>query len=257
MLYNYHTHTTRCRHAKDSERQYIETAIKAGTKVLGFSDHVPVAGFPEGYYSGFRMTPEELPDYVGTLQALKKEYEDQIKILIGFEMEYYPAYFEETLRLLSPYDYDYLILGQHQLHREWDDLEPVSAMAPTPHRLTQYVEQVVEGMKTGVFSYLAHPDMLCFEEGDEDGRRLMEKICITANEMNMSLEYNLLGVRARRRYPTERFFRLAAEHNCSIILGCDAHSAKPLFDPKTEQEAYEFLARCGVTNITDQIRLRK
>ncbi len=257
MLYNYHTHTTRCRHAKDSERQYIETAIKAGTKVLGFSDHVPVAGFPDGYYSGFRMTPEELPDYVETLEALKKEYADEITILIGFEMEYYPAYFEKTLELLAPYDYDYLILGQHQLHREWDDSEPVSAMQPTKERLTQYVEQVVEGMKTGAFSYLAHPDMLCFDEGDEEGRRLMEKICVTANEMDMPLEYNLLGVRARRRYPTERFFRLAAEHNCSIILGCDAHSAKPLGDKEAEREALDFLARCGVTHITDQIRLRK
>ena len=29
---NYHTHTVRCRHACDSEREYIETAIKMGIK---------------------------------------------------------------------------------------------------------------------------------------------------------------------------------------------------------------------------------
>lgn len=29
---NYHTHTVRCRHAYDSEREYIETAIKMGIK---------------------------------------------------------------------------------------------------------------------------------------------------------------------------------------------------------------------------------
>ena len=33
---NYHTHTVRCRHAYDPEREYIETAIKMGIKKLGF-----------------------------------------------------------------------------------------------------------------------------------------------------------------------------------------------------------------------------
>ena len=39
---NYHTHTKRCRHANGSDRDYIEAAISAGIKTLGFSDHVPL-----------------------------------------------------------------------------------------------------------------------------------------------------------------------------------------------------------------------
>ena len=38
---NYHTHTTRCKHANGTEREYIEKAIEAGYQVLGFSDHSP------------------------------------------------------------------------------------------------------------------------------------------------------------------------------------------------------------------------
>ena len=41
MLANYHTHTVRCQHASGDDRAYVETAIKNGMRVLGFSDHCP------------------------------------------------------------------------------------------------------------------------------------------------------------------------------------------------------------------------
>jgi histidinol-phosphatase (PHP family) len=56
MIANYHTHTPRCRHAKGSEREYVESAIKAGLQVLGYADHSPQI-FPAGYDSTFRMYP--------------------------------------------------------------------------------------------------------------------------------------------------------------------------------------------------------
>ena len=54
MLANYHTHTTRCGHAVGEDREYVETAIRRGLKVLGFSDHVPMP-FPDGRESRFRV----------------------------------------------------------------------------------------------------------------------------------------------------------------------------------------------------------
>ena len=45
MIANYHTHTWRCRHADGTEREYVETAIEAGFKILGFSDHTPQLAF--------------------------------------------------------------------------------------------------------------------------------------------------------------------------------------------------------------------
>ena len=41
MKHNYHTHTVRCRHAQNTEREYIEAAIAAGIETLGFADHAP------------------------------------------------------------------------------------------------------------------------------------------------------------------------------------------------------------------------
>lgn len=258
MLKNYHTHTYRCRHASDEdERAYIESAITGGLKVLGFSDHVPMPLFPvPEYYSSFRMYREELPGYVRTVLDLKKEYEKDIEILLGFEAEYYPQMFEALLEMLSPYPYDYLIQGQHFLGNEVGEAHSVAWMADTAAELERYTGQVCEGMKTGAFSYLAHPDMFRFHEDDAIYTAQMRKICETASALDMPLECNLLGVRENRHYPSERFFRLVAAYNCKVILGCDAHSAKSLSNFQNWQDAYDFLARMGITNIVEDIRLR-
>ena len=58
MRYNLHTHTKRCNHAQGEDREYVEAAIKAGIKTLGFSDHCPQFFPGTDYYSNFRMRPE-------------------------------------------------------------------------------------------------------------------------------------------------------------------------------------------------------
>ena len=38
MIANYHSHTTRCNHAKGTEEEFIRCAMDRGLKVFGFSD---------------------------------------------------------------------------------------------------------------------------------------------------------------------------------------------------------------------------
>ena len=117
MIANYHTHTWRCCHAAGTEEGYVRSAIRAGMKILGFSDHTPYL-FPDGYYSTFRMRPNEIGDYSTTVLRLREKYRDQIDIHLGVECEYYPKHFSETLELLRRNQVEYLILGQHFLGNE-------------------------------------------------------------------------------------------------------------------------------------------
>ena len=94
MKVNYHTHTKRCGHASGEDREYVESAIEAGLEVLGFADHCPFV-YPDGYVSGIRLTPAEVDGYFSSLEGLKKEYEKDIRIYIGFEAEYLPALIEK------------------------------------------------------------------------------------------------------------------------------------------------------------------
>ena len=146
---NYHTHTVRCRHAYDPEREYIETAIKMGIKKLGFSDHIPCP-FTDGYVSGIRMTMEQAPEYVSTIRTLAEEYKDDIKIFVGFEAEYIPAFHEKQMAMFRKLGCDYLIMGQHFLNSE--ETGPYTG-TPTEDegRIREYGDSVIEGMQTGHF----------------------------------------------------------------------------------------------------------
>ena len=82
---NYHTHTSRCGHATGEDEQYVQCAIEAGIKVLGFSDHTPWPGLLQ---PKIRMSEDLLENYVKSLTFLKEKYKDQIEIHIGLEVEY-------------------------------------------------------------------------------------------------------------------------------------------------------------------------
>lgn len=121
MIANYHTHTWRCMHAEGTEREYVERAIEGGLKILGFSDHTPMP-YANGYVSNVKMRLNQLEGYVDTVLNLKKEYEKDIEIHLGLEVEYYPKYFKELLHITGQYPIEYFLLAQHFLGNEIDDV---------------------------------------------------------------------------------------------------------------------------------------
>ena len=253
MLANYHTHTFRCGHAVGEDRAYVETAIARGLKVLGFSDHVPMP-FPDGHESNFRVHFGMLDDYVNSVLALRDEYKRDIDIRLGFEAEYYPDLFEGMLGRLKPYPVDYLLLAQHFN----DSGEAVyNPSAPrSPAALKRYVDMVIEGMETGRFSCVVHPDLFHFAGPERAYKREMARLCEKAKAVDVPLEINLLGLRQGRCYPSELFWPLAREAGCRVVLGCDAHDPNDVAAPEQVELALDFARRFGVVP-EPQIALKK
>ncbi len=250
MLANYHTHTPRCKHAVGSEREYIERAIDCGFKILGFSDHTPQP-YPKDYVSTIRMGMDEIEDYTSTLVALREEYKDKIKILIGYEVEYTHKYFDKLLTELRKFPLDYLIQGQHFAPDEVEGAY-MGFKSGEESRLKQYVDLTVEGMRTGVFSYLAHPDLVNFTGDDATYKKHMVRIVETALECDIPLEVNMLGFVEKRNYPCDRFFSMAAQMGAKFVIGCDAHKPQMLNQPEAVSGFMDFLNRYGI-NITDNV----
>ena len=98
LTYNYHTHTYRCGHAKGKDKDYVDSAIALGIKVLGFSDHVMLKGYKQ---PGIRGNYSQLSGYVRSINKLKKAYKDQIEIHVGFECEYIPSMMDYYKKLLK------------------------------------------------------------------------------------------------------------------------------------------------------------
>ena len=247
---NYHTHTVRCRHAYDPEREYIETAIKMGIKKLGFSDHIPCP-FTDGYVSGIRMTMEQAPEYVSTIRMLADEYKDDIKIFVGFEAEYIPAFHEKQMAMFRKLGCDYLIMGQHFLNSE--ETGPYTG-TPTEDesRIREYADSVIEGMKTGHFKYLAHPDLINYQGLDSVYDWEMTRLCKALKEMDIPLEINILGISENKHYPTEKFWRIPAETGNKVILGLDAHCAKQLANVECYKKAVELADKYNL-NLIDEL----
>ena len=73
--------------------------------------------------------------------------------------------------------------------------------------------------------------------------------------MQFPLEVNLLGFFKNRNYPDRRFWELAAEEGCDVILGCDTHAAKHLLETETEAKAMKLIDEFGL-NLLETVDLK-
>lgn len=232
MLANYHIHTRRCRHAEGADEEYIKKAITEGLKVLGFSDHAPYI-YPDGYESYYKMTPSESDEYFDSLRALRKKYEDKIKIYVGYEAEYYPALWDTTYNFWKSTNRpDYLILGQHFAAEEYPLSESIHSAEGSERGedLEKYVDTLIAGLGTGCFSCLAHPDVFRFFGPRDKYVFEMSRLLTEVKKRDIPIEINLLGIAEGRHYPTELFWQIASEFSPKVIFGCDAHSPERVAD---------------------------
>lgn len=248
---NYHTHTARCHHAGGTDRDYVEAAVKAGIQVLGFSDHVPWP-FRDGFRSGIRMDMEEIGAYFQSIHELQEEFKGQIKIIPGFEAEYFPDLLPDFRAALEWYGDYYLILGHH-----FPGGEPsgVYAGRKTDNEtvLARYVNEVIAGMETGLYAYVAHPDLIHYVGKRTVYERQMERICIAAKQMKIPLEINLEGLRRKIQYPSPVFWEMAASVGNEAILGLDAHNPNAFGNKALQESGFALAEKVGIKLITRPI----
>lgn len=244
MIANLHTHTARCGHAVGEDREYAAAAYAQGIKILGFSDHTPQL-FPNSFVSYIRMLPEQLKDYTDSVRSLAAEYAGKMDIHLGVEMENYPSCFNDTVSLLRDNGVEYMILGQHWVGSE--ENEPYAGRETVDKEiLDRYCRQAIDAMETGLFTYFAHPDLVRFVGNRDIYVQAARTLCQASNATQTPLEFNLLGFRNMRHYPYPVFWQVAAEENCSVVLGIDAHCPEEFILDNTEQKALDILSGMGL-----------
>ena len=248
MNYNYHAHTWRCGHATGTEEEYINYAVDHGVKYMGFSDHAPFV-FPDGTQSTYRVQQEEAPGYISLLRELREKYKDQLDLKIGFEMEYYPAYFDAMLLNVRELGAEYLILGQHFIYNERPDGIASGRETDSVEHLREYVDCVVAGIKSGVFTYVAHPDLIRFTGDVAVYREEMRRLCAASREYNVPLEINFLGIREGRHYPRADLWPVVAEEQAPVTFGFDAHDTEFAYDGASLAVAKEMVKQYGLNYI--------
>ena len=183
------------------------------------------------------MLPEQLEDYVNVILGLKKEYEKEIEIHLGLEVEYYPAYFDKLLALTAQYPIEYYILGQHNLGNEIGDVM-VFAPFTSDETLQRYCDQVI---------YVGDPQVY---------EKKMYAVCEKAKELSIPLELNFLGLWDHRHYPNPDFFRMAGEVGCDVIFGSDAHQPERVWNPAALAMAEEMVKKYDL-HVIETLPFRK
>ncbi len=245
MKVDLHNHTKLCNHASGEIKEYVELAIKNGTKIYGFSDHAPM-DFDQKYRMGF----DQMNFYEKEIKNIKNIYKNDIEILLGYEVDYLPGHMDK--RVLEA-DVDYLIGSVHFLDKwgfdnpeflkEYEDKD-IDAI------WEKYFNTVSEMAKTKLFDIVGHLDLIKVfkyypqkKSPIEYAKKALEAI----KEADMAIEINTAGYDkpCNESYPSKDLLKLAYEFDIPITFGSDAH--KPSQVARYTKEAQELAKDVGYT----------
>ena len=218
-----HNHTTRCNHAEGTIDEYIERAIELGIDIYGFSEHAPM-DFDEKY----RLPFCDIQAYVDDVLAAKEKYKDQIKILLGYVVDWLPGHMEK--KILNA-EVDYLIGSVHFLDKwSFDNPEFLAGWESRDiDEIWQAYFEASEAMAaSGKFDIVGHLDLIkVFKYLPRQDVRILAKDTLKAiKRSNMVLELNAAGLRKPigEIYPSKALLEEAFSLDIPITFASDAHS---------------------------------
>lgn len=249
-----HIHTPFCPHGStDSIEKYVEKAITSGFKEITFTEHAPL---PESFVdptpdkdSG--MNPAYLMDYFKQLQCAKEQYESQIKINIGLEVDYIVGFEHETKQFLNEVGplLDDAILSVHFLNFQDEYVcidfsqevylqfaNKVGGILPM-YKL--YYETVKKSIMADLGLYkpqrIGHPTLihkfqLAHNEQVDDAADINELLKMMQNS-HYELDFNSAGLSkpyCKETYPPYPFVKQAINLQIPIVFGSDAHTVADL-----------------------------
>ncbi|HIG39635.1 MAG: histidinol-phosphatase [bacterium] len=234
-LHNFHTHTYRCKHATGDVADYCQEAVNRSMQTLGFSDH---SALPDDRWIQARMHYADLSEYTGAIDQAKVDF-PTLTILKGMECEYiekFHSWYEEEL--LGELQFDYLIGASHFFTAD-DKWVGTYGGTDSPERLRAFADYTIGMMATGLFDFIAHPDLFgnCYLNWDADAQACSQDILQAAADLDVGMEINALGLRKQAHkkksnpfpmYPWLPFWELATDYDVKVIVNSDAHRPEDL-----------------------------
>lgn len=241
---NFHTHSTFC-DGKASPEEMIKIAIEKKFNVLGFSSH---SMFP--FSSDWHLQSREHKNYVNEIRRLKKLYENQINIQLGFEADFIAGVASPDFSNYADFNPDYLIGAVHYVPGKNGFIEADGNFETTREKIKtvfdgdrkKAVQSYFDFERTMIkncnFTILAHPDLIRKQNSpkapdtffDETADWYKNEIRETADAIAKSeicVEINTGGM-ARgyldSPYPSKYFLELLYEKNVPITINSDAHT---------------------------------
>jgi len=235
MIPDYHIHTAMCRHAEGDAREYVERAIALGMSEMGFADHLPFLGGWEPRHDltdDWAMRPDELDDYVALVQDLAREYEDDVRIILGVEADFIPDTLDATAEILRQYPFEYVIGSVHIIGDRFgfDHPEMVGRLdAYGIDRIhlesLELARQMAESRLFDVAGHLDHAKKFGRPEDEEAVAAAANAALRAVAAAGMIVELNTAGWRkpVDEPYPGPALLAEANALRIPLVFGSDAH----------------------------------
>jgi len=210
--------------------EYVEAAIAAGVREIGFSDHIPMYWRTEEQADPTSaMAKGELEEYVTDVCRLQERY-PEIPIRLGIEADYIPGYEAELQRILERYPWDYVLGSVHNIG-DWDFDNPMKIAQYDQWEIGElyatFFELEVMAVRSGLFDIMTHLDLIK-KFGHRPAYDLTPVYADLAGviaEAGVAIELSTAGRRkpVGEDYPHPSLLRECARRGVPLILSSDSH----------------------------------
>jgi histidinol-phosphatase (PHP family) len=248
MIYrtDYHVHSS-FSDGRAAPEDYIEPAVAAGLKEIGFSEHLTL--FRESL--DWSMNASAIEPYLKHINNLSRNVKS-IKVRKGLEVDFFPGKEKEIWSLLKKTKLDYATGSVHYLGDSAVDMGPEFYDGKNIDNLFEiYFDLVSAAAASGLFDIIAHCDLIRIYgfKPSFDLENLYRNLARSFKVHDVVFEINTNG---RNRpvgdfYPDRKYLRIFREENVPVCVNSDAHIPSRVgqyFD-----EAYELLKSAGYSEM--------
>ncbi|MFC6202091.1 histidinol-phosphatase HisJ [Lactiplantibacillus nangangensis] len=260
MLMDGHTHTELCPHGSgESTEKMIQRAIQLGLQKYCITEHAPLpptfkseyAGNPTGF-SEASLTMAQVPEYLALARKLQQKYASQIKISIGFEVDFLPdqvAWTRDFMTTYGPQTQESILSVHFMRGRDqhfWcvdngtADFETgFGAWLSEPQRVfAHYYQTVLASVQADLGPYapqrIGHMSLVRKYQDyfgltaplDETNLQLVDQILNQIKAQKRELDLNLAGLYkpfCNDFYPGDQILKRAQKLAIPLVYGSDAH----------------------------------
>jgi histidinol-phosphatase (PHP family) len=232
MLISYHNHTT-WSDGKSTIPEMIEAARRAGLDELGISDHFAIASDHRRF--SWSLSIESLNSYVEEVLKAIRNTKD-LTVRLGVEVDYFPETLEESIKLLAPYPFDFIIGSVHFIDEFVIDLnaKPWEGLSQIQRDDTwrAYWRHLRNAAQSGHFDFIGHFD-LPKKFGYFPSVDLRQEAFAALDAMaaaDAAIEINCSGwdKPVQEAYPQLLYLKEARLRNIPLLINADAHSANDI-----------------------------
>lgn len=266
MKANMHTHSLYC-DGKAPLKEIVETAIRKGFSILGFSSHAPVP-----FDNAFSIRDEAaLAQYVEEVTRLRKMFSGEIKVYLSLEIDYIPDITRSFKEFSNSYNLDYTIGSVHLVKNDNDELWFIDGPQHEIYdeglknffggdiyrAVKAYYHQINEMLTTQKPDMVGHLDKIkmhnkgrYFEEDERWYVKLVEETLDYVKANDVIMEVNTRGIyrgRSKTLFPGREILRKARKMGIPVSLNSDAH--KPHELDGYYPEAQEIIKDAGYNEV--------